>query len=249
MRKSTGRRILTGFLSLIALSAAALVGPSAAIADDRYPQPQTLAFDGTPPGTPSGAPERFVDPLAGPDAEPLTTQAAYTEDRKGRRGRAVQPAGPGAYFIEFRSRYALSYGHTYAAFGRLDSRGRIMSREVAGLHPAGDSSVPWMIGHLLPVPSETGPSDGDLEDEYISNRYRVVMSEADYMKVVAKIRQMQRSTPLWSATVYNCNSFVGDIARYMGLRSDTSTLQTPPNYIASLRRINGGRSSIPANSL
>ena len=248
MRKTTGRRILTGFLSLIALSAAALVGPDAATADDRYPQvqAQTLAFDGEP----TGGPERFVDPLAGPDAEPLTSQpAAYTEERRGRRGKAAQAVGPGAYFIEFRSRYALSYGHTYAAFGRLDSRGRIMSREVAGLHPAGDSSVPWMLGHLVPVPSETGPSDGDLEDEYISNRYRVVMSEADYNKVVAKIRQMQRSTPLWSATVYNCNSFVGDIARYMGLRSDTSTLQTPPNYIASLRRINGGRSSIPANSL
>lgn len=241
MRKFSGKRALQGFLSLIVFSVAAMMSPQALHADDRYPS----TFERS---AAAGVPERFVDPLASPrDAAPLTP-AAYASHPRGRRGKAVA-AGPGAYFIEFRSRYALSYGHTYAAFGRLDSRGRIVSREVAGLHPAGDSSVPWMIGHLVPVPSETGPSDGDLEDEYISNRYRVTMNEADYNKVVAKIRQMQRSTPLWSATAYNCNSFVGDIARYMGLRSDTSTLQTPPNYIAALRRLNGGRSSLPPNSL
>ncbi|HMO27883.1 hypothetical protein [Enterovirga sp.] len=245
MRKFQGKHALQGFLSLVVFSLAAALSPQAAHADDRYPS----TYQSARAGAASGVPERFVDPLASPqDAAPLTSAAAYASHPRGRHGRAVA-AAPGAYFIEFRSRYALSYGHTYAAFGRLDSRGRIISREVAGLHPAGESSVPWMIGHLVPVPSETGPSDGDLEDEYISNRYRVTMNEADYNKVVAKIRQMQRSTPLWSATVYNCNSFVGDIARYMGLRSDTSTLQTPPNYIAALRRLNGGRSSIPPNSL
>lgn len=241
MRKFSGKRALQGFLSLIVFSVAATMSPQALRADDRYPS--TFERQAA-----AGAPERFVDPLASPQDAAPPTSAAYASHPRGRRGKAVA-AAPGAYFIEFRSRYALSYGHTYAAFGRLDSRGRIISREVAGLHPAGESSVPWMIGHLVPVPSETGPSDGDLEDEYISNRYRVTMNEADYNKVVAKIRQMQRSTPLWSATAYNCNSFVGDIARYMGLRSDTSTLQTPPNYIAALRRLNGGRSSLPPNSL
>lgn len=245
MRKLAGKRALSLFLSVVILGSVATLGSQAARADDRYPT--TFSQPAASPAA-AGRPERFVDPLAPPqDAAPLS-RASYVSHPRGRKAAQVA-AGPGAYFIEFRSRYALSYGHTYAAFGRLNSRGQIVSREVAGLHPAGDSSVPWMLGHLVPVPSETGPSDGDLEDEYISNRYRVTMSESDYNKVVAKIRQMQRSTPLWSATVYNCNSFVGDIARYMGLRADTSTLQTPPNYIASLRRLNGGRSSIPANSL
>ena len=237
MRLCKGSRALLGIFTLAGFGIVAAAG--IARADDRYPQ---ASFPSS-----GQAAERFVDPLAPPeDAAPLNS-AAYASVPRGRH-KAVA-AAPGAYFIEFRSRYALSYGHTYAAFGRLNSRGQIMSREVAGLHPAGDSSVPWMLGHLVPVPSETGPSDGDLEDEYISNRYRVTMNEADYNKVVAKIRQMQNSTPLWSATVYNCNSFVGDIARFMGLRADTSTLQTPPNYIAALRRINRGKSSIPPNSL
>ena len=176
--------------------------------------------------------------------------AAYPRG-KSRRRAAYRQAGQtgGKYFVEFRSRYALSYGHTYAAFGRLNAAGQIISSEVAGLHPAGESSAPWMLGHLIPVPSETGPSDGDLEEKYVSARYRVTMDEAEYSKVVGKIRQMQASTPLWSATLYNCNSFVGDIARFMGLSASTSTLQVPEAYITSLRRINNGQSSIAPGSI
>lgn len=238
MRQFMAGRAVLGFLSFIIVAA----GSVPTHADDRYPNRGAIPV--------SGPQERFVDPLASPSDSAAPTQAAYSAHPRGRRASAGNTAaGPGGYFVEFRSRYALSYGHTFAAFGRLNGRGQIVSREVAGLHPAGDSSVPWMMGHLFPVPSETGPSDGDLEDQYISNRYRVTMNEADYQKIVAKIRQMQRSTPLWSATVYNCNSFVNDIARHMGLRGDVSALLTPPNFIAELRRVNGGRSSIPPNSL
>lgn len=180
-------------------------------------------------------------------------KVAYANYPRHRRARVrTNPAAAtasGKYFVEFRSRYALSYGHTYAAFGRLNGQGQIVQSEVAGLHPAGDSSVPWMMGHLFPVPSETGPSDGDLEEKYVSARYRVTMGEAEYNKVVAKIRQMQASTPLWSATLYNCNSFVGDIASFMGLSSRTSTLQVPPAYIEALRRINNGQSSIAPGAI
>lgn len=187
--------------------------------------------------------------VAAPEAR--ATRAAYPSYRRTAR-RGMRPAvagGSGLYFVEFRSRYALSYGHTFAAFGKLNGRGQIVSSEVAGLHPAGDSSLPWMIGHLLPVPSETGPSDGDLDEKYISARYRVTMNEAEYTKVVAKIREMQKSTPLWSATVYNCNAFVGDIARFMGLKADVSTMSMPPNYINGLRAANNGQSMIASGAI
>lgn len=176
------------------------------------------------------------------------TQAAYPTGRRVAR-RATRTVGGGSYFVEFRSRYALSYGHTFAAFGKLNGRGQIVSSEVAGLHPAGESSVPWMLGHLLPVPAETGPSDGDLDERYISARYRVTMNEAEYTKVVAKIREMQRTNILWSATVYNCNAFVGDIARYMGLKADVSTMLMPANYINGLRAANNGQSVVASGAI
>ena len=43
------------------------------------------------------------------------------------------------YFVEFRSRYALSYRHTYVAFGRVNEAKRAVNLEVAGLHPASTS--------------------------------------------------------------------------------------------------------------
>jgi len=45
-------------------------------------------------------------------------QPRFTSDASGSQvGKASQREGQ--YFIEFRSRYALTYGHTYAVFGRL----------------------------------------------------------------------------------------------------------------------------------
>ena len=75
------------------------------------------------------------------------------------------------YFIDFRARSALSYGHTFVVFGRVGER--LTPRNVAGLHPKGDSSITYIFGHLLPVDSETGASDGDLDEQYTTARYRV----------------------------------------------------------------------------
>jgi hypothetical protein len=160
---------------------------------------------------------------------------------QGPKAKRTARTAMGPYFIEFRSRYALSYGHTFAMFGRLNAHGDIVQREVAGLHPAGDSPVPWMIGHVIPVTSETGPSDGDLEEKYVSARYRVVLSEDEYVRLVAFIRKLQANSPLWSAVAYNCNAFVAQIAKYLGLQTPSSTLLYPADFITKLRDLNEGR--------
>ena len=92
------------------------------------------------------------------------------------------------YFIEFRSRYALSYGHTYVIFGRTNKGGAVVEREVAGLAPATLDPAPYVLGHFFPVPAETGASDGDLEEDYRSASWRVMLTKAEYDKVVAVIR-------------------------------------------------------------
>jgi hypothetical protein len=149
----------------------------------------------------------------------------------------------GRYYIEFRSRYALSYGHTYVIFGRLDKSGNVIDREVAGLHPASNSAVPYVLGHYIPVPAETGESDGDLDDRYRSASWRVTLSETEYNKVVAYIRKLQAKSRFWQATVYNCNAFVGDIARSMGYKTPGIWLR-PQQYVTKLREMNGGPNAI-----
>ncbi|PWK66434.1 hypothetical protein [Aminobacter sp. AP02] len=143
------------------------------------------------------------------------------------------------YFVEFRSRYALSYGHTYVAFGRLDGAGRAVNLEIAGLHPASNSEVPYVLGHFVPVPAETGASDGDLEEQYRSASWRVMLSQAEYSDVVAHIRELQNTTRLWQASVYNCNAFTGDIARSMGYKVPSKYLR-PQQFVTELREMNTG---------
>jgi hypothetical protein len=143
------------------------------------------------------------------------------------------------YFVEFRARSAHSYGHTFLVHGR--SGQKITARDVIGLHPASESSVPWMIGHLIPVTSETGASDGDFEDEYVIARYRVGLTEAEYKKTLAMMRGMQKNHPVWHAVLYNCNRFVGDIAQNMGLKAPDNSLLMPKEYISTLKQLNGGR--------
>lgn len=148
--------------------------------------------------------------------------------------------GRGTPFIEFRSRYALSYGHTFVVFGRLNSRGEvgeIKPEMVAGLHPAGDDPAQWAVGHLVPVPAETGWSDGDLEEEYVSNRMRVLLTEEQYQQVVAHIRHKQASSPVWHAALYNCNLWSGEIAAFLGLRTGFHWLP-PAQYIEKMKELN-----------
>lgn len=157
--------------------------------------------------------------------------------------RNVEPKA-GQYFVEFRSRYALSYGHTFLVHGQLNSRGevgQVTADQVAGLHPAGEGPQLWSVGHVLPVPAETGPSDGDMEDEYISNRFRVVMDEAQYRRVAAYIRRKQKAPTMWHAVLYNCNRWVGEVAEFMGLEAPSNALLYPPDYISSLRALNAGK--------
>jgi len=146
-----------------------------------------------------------------------------------------------SYFIEFRARAAQSYGHTFAVHGRVGQK--ITADQVVGLHPFTESPIPWMAGHIILVPSETGASDGDTEDQYVIARYRILLTEQEHRRLVAHMKQMQASSPVWHAVFYNCNAFVADIAKYMGLKTPFSTLLMPKDFITKLRELNKGPAS------
>jgi hypothetical protein len=150
---------------------------------------------------------------------------------------STSPGKP--YFVEFRARSALSYGHTFAVVGRVGQK--LTKKNVVGLHPATDSSVPWVIGHLLPVPSETGWSDGDIEDAYIIARYRVLLTSSQFKELSAYVEKLKAESPSWHAVFYNCNAFVGKIAVHLGLQTPSSTMLMPKEYITELKSLNTGR--------
>lgn len=148
-----------------------------------------------------------------------------------------QPGKP--YFIEFRARTAASYGHSFLFFGKLGTGGKFGNFQVAGLHPRGDDPAVYMQGHMVPVPADTGASDGDLDEQYLTARYCVVLNEADYNKAAAFIRQLQGRSKEWHAPTNNCNNFIGDVARSMGLKVPPTPVLYPEVYVNQIRDLNG----------
>jgi hypothetical protein len=149
---------------------------------------------------------------------------------------ARAPASKGMYYVDFRARTAASYGHAFTWYGRTDQK----KVEVAGLHPATDSVVPYILGHVIPVLAETGASYGDLDPQYVTASYRVYMDEAQGKRVIAYIKHLQATSPVWNAATYNCVAFIQDIARYMGMRVPGNHLLYPEDWVNQLRALNGG---------
>jgi len=58
--------------------------------------------------------------------------------------------------------------------------------------------------------------------------------------VLAYIDKLNKKTPLWHAVAYNCESFIGDVAKFMGLKAPPSTLVFPDEYIKTMADLNGG---------
>jgi hypothetical protein len=169
----------------------------------------------------------------------LQVQPANAQDKPAATPTSTQPQATSraVYYVDFRARTAASYGHAFVWYGRADTK----QIEVAGLHPASESVVPYILGHLIPVPSETGKSYGDLDDDYLTASYRVYMTEAEAQRVFAYIKHLQATSPLWNAATYNCVAFIQDIARYMGLRVPGNHLLYPEDWVNRLRELNGSR--------
>jgi len=68
-----------------------------------------------------------------------------------------------------------------------------------------------------------------------------MLTEAEYNKVVANIRKLQASSPVWHAALYNCNAFVADIARSMGYKTPSIQLR-PQQFVTKLRELNARQS-------
>jgi hypothetical protein len=144
----------------------------------------------------------------------------------------------GPYYVDFRARTAATYGHAFVWYGKTGEK----LVDVAGLHPAGDE-LPYILGHLMWVPSETGASYGDLDEQYLTASYRVYLSEPDAQKVFSYIKHLQETSPLWNAETTNCTNFIGRIASYMGLKAPFH-LQKPEEYVNELRALNDGRQTV-----
>jgi hypothetical protein len=225
-RRYPGLQLLAGATMLVASmglgagssSAQQLAARSDHEQQDALPRSATKHAESMAAVTPSA-------PLAGSDAKPI--QRATTR---------------GPYYVDFRARTAATYGHAFVWYGKTSEK----QVEVAGLAPAGDE-LPYMLGHIIFVPSMTGATYGDLDEQYLTASYRVYLNEADAKKVFAYIKHLQETSPLWNAATANCTAFIGRIATFMGLKAPFHLL-LPEEYVNQLRELNGGRKTVQLDS-
>ena len=127
------------------------------------------------------------------------------------------------------------YGHSYIAYGRLDSLGQPMTTSYADIHPTGD--LPSMVlGHFFPMEAATIPDKDTLHYE-IASRFRRPLTAAEYGRLGSIIASIRGARHSWSVLAYNCNDFVADVARGIGMQSP-STLLLPYDFIPRLQVIN-----------
>jgi hypothetical protein len=176
------------------------------------------------------------------DAIALVTGDASSESQASPQSVRKPVSAKGPYYVDFRARTAASWGHAFVWYGKTSER----QVEVAGLTPAGDT-LPYVLGHMTLVPSETGASYGDLDPEYLTASYRVYLNEADAKRVFAYIKKLQADSPVWNAETFNCTGFIGSIAEFMGLQVP-HRWQRPEAFVNSLKALNGGRQMVHLSS-
>jgi hypothetical protein len=190
--------------------------------------------------------ERFISHIQEGYKRVANANALVSSDESKPAPQSTRKPGSGSakgpYYVDFRARTAASWGHAFVWFGKTSER----AVEVAGLTPAGDT-VPYVLGHLTWVPSETKASYGDLDPQYLTASYRVYLNEPDAKRVFAYIKKLQASSPVWNAETTNCTAFIGSIAEFMGLKVP-HRWQRPENYVNSLKAMNDGRQMIRLSS-
>ena len=139
------------------------------------------------------------------------------------------------YYIEFRVARIGTYGHSCVAHGRLNANDQPAEHRYTDLHPTGNYAL-MALGHVLPVPATT-KWDPEVLALPVSSSYRRKLTAAQYKKLLATIQRLQSEQRYWNAVTNNCNHYVGELARAVGLRTP-GNFQLSYAFIPALREMN-----------
>jgi hypothetical protein len=85
-----------------------------------------------------------------------------------------------------------------------------------------------VLGHFFPMEAATSPEKDTLGCK-IATRFRRPLTAAEYGRLNSVISHIRAARHSWSVLAYNCNDFVADVARGMGMQTPTTlSLQAGP---------------------
>ena len=148
---------------------------------------------------------------------------------------AMSKSAPTLYYVDFRAIEDGLVGHTYIAYGRLDSNGRPASAQYADYHPD-NGFAGYVMGFVVPMTAIMQPTAETLHANIV-NSYRVTLRPQDYLELIKLISQTSASRRPWTAFGYNCNDLLADAARAVGLDAPITNL-APYHFLPMLRSMN-----------
>jgi hypothetical protein len=176
----------------------------------------TLVFVALTCSTPPGLAQPIESSANAPSAETKKTAAA-------------QKLSEG-YYVEFRVAQIGAYGHSYVVYGPSGGRAKY-----ADLHPMGGYAV-MALGHVLPVPANS-EWDPDVLRLPVMARYRRKLSAQQYQELLGAIRLAKVKHRHWNAITNNCNHFIAELARSIGMRVP-GAFQVSYSFVPALRALN-----------
>ncbi|MEM7620187.1 MAG: hypothetical protein AAF228_06950 [Pseudomonadota bacterium] len=163
----------------------------------------------------------------------------YKKHRKKKKKFVSKSARKGLRrYIEFRARPNGAMDHSYIAYGYLTRRGKPYKTKYIGLHPKG-GTVGMLVG-VVAMEAQLDPMPEDKTSE-LTTSYRVPLKRKEYkqlLKAIADARKDQDSWGVWNPLLNNCNSFIGHIARKIGLKAPGSSVIGPTRYVDAIRDMN-----------
>jgi hypothetical protein len=151
----------------------------------------------------------------------------------------TKPGDPA--YIEFRQRLSpgIPSGHMYVVFGRLDANGNPVTRQYNGLFPKG-SLLGLYGGAIIPMPAELKPSYADCNFA-TGAAYRVSLTEAQYQRLLSKVRANLANPPLWTMFGFNCNNYAASLGSVAGLVEPSNRALPSFAYIYAYIEVNGDK--------
>lgn len=153
--------------------------------------------------------------------------------------RRVDPAHQ--YYMEMRLRHTppLPIGHVYIAYGRIGPDGNPLDERLVMLAPVGGYAGA-AVASAVPMPGLVTPHPDDCVVKPIAAYYRS-LSAADYEKLLLAIEQAKNDVPKYSLFTYNCNMFMSDIAKSVGILPPENIYQPSLVYFYEMMDRNEGR--------
>ncbi|MCB1465543.1 MAG: hypothetical protein KDJ90_24680, partial [Nitratireductor sp.] len=145
------------------------------------------------------------------------------------------------YYMEMRLRRTpmLPVGHVYIAYGRLSPQGEPLDEKLVMLAPLGGYGGA-AVAAAIPMPGVLKPYGDDCVLNPIA-AYRISLTPSKFEQLLLEVERQKKKKPAYALFAYNCNHFMSDVAKSVGILPPENIYEPSLSYFYSMMDRNEGR--------